>query len=118
MTANNLLSNLTARGVRLWADSGRIKFDAPEGVLTDADREGLASLKRELLVILEHGDRNPLPMAVEACPTCRRSLETETSDSHLHIWCPAGGHFDSWTAAPGFKLGQTDVRIFKRKYED
>jgi pyochelin synthetase len=34
MTAGELLANLRKRGVELWADGDRLRYNAPKGVLT------------------------------------------------------------------------------------
>jgi hypothetical protein len=52
MTASAILTNLAARGVRVWAEADRLKFDAPLGILTNTDKELLAAHKLELLVAL------------------------------------------------------------------
>ena len=52
MTATELLNNLTARGVKVRPDGGKIQLTAPRGVITDADRAGVAAVKAELLELL------------------------------------------------------------------
>lgn len=52
MTATALLTDLTSRGVRLWAESDRLKVDAPRGTLTTDDKTMLAEHKAELLALL------------------------------------------------------------------
>jgi hypothetical protein len=49
MTADELLNYLRGQGVVLWAEGGRLRFRAPEGVVTPALRESMVSLKEELL---------------------------------------------------------------------
>src|SRR5438552_5093934 len=52
MTANFLLADLRRRGVRLEPDRGGLRYRAPRGILTDADREALRQHRDELLALL------------------------------------------------------------------
>ena len=52
MTATAILTDLSARGVLIWAEADRLKFDAPSGTLTDVDRAALREHKAELLALL------------------------------------------------------------------
>lgn len=52
MTAQAILHDLTARGVRISAKADSLKLDAPVGVLTDGDKEILRALKADLLAVL------------------------------------------------------------------
>jgi hypothetical protein len=56
MTAQTLLDDLAAAGVRLTAQAGRLHVDAPVGALTDADRIALRTQKAELLALLAPPD--------------------------------------------------------------
>ena len=49
MTTAEFLSSLRERGVRLSVEDGRLKCDAPPGVLDDGLRAQLAARKQELL---------------------------------------------------------------------
>jgi len=57
MTAAELLQSLTARDVRVEAAGGRLRVDAPAGILTDVDRLALAERKVDLLALLTEADR-------------------------------------------------------------
>jgi hypothetical protein len=63
MSARELLDSLTASGVRLWAEGGKLKLDAPRGVVTPELKDRLAAHKPELLAAL----------TADACPTSRFS---------------------------------------------
>ncbi len=52
MSASALVETLRARGVNLSAQAGKLVYDAPAGVLTDADRASLREHKVELLALL------------------------------------------------------------------
>lgn len=54
MTAAELLADLRARGVRLWADGADIRFSAPRGTVDSQATELLSRHKPELLSILAH----------------------------------------------------------------
>ena len=52
MNTTEFLSILRERNVRLWVDNGRLKCDAPPGVLDDGLRAQLAARKEELLTLI------------------------------------------------------------------
>ncbi len=52
LSTSEFLSNLRERDVRLWVQDGRLKCDAPPGVLDDGLRGELAARKQELLTML------------------------------------------------------------------
>jgi hypothetical protein len=52
MKAQAVFQNLVGRGVRVWAEAGSIKLDAPQGTLIEQDRRMLLASKVELLAIL------------------------------------------------------------------
>jgi hypothetical protein len=53
MNARALLADLCARDVRVTAVGGRLRVDAPAGVLTAADREALAAHKPTIMALLD-----------------------------------------------------------------
>ena len=63
MTAAGLLVDLVARGVRFEVVEGRLRVDAPSGVLGDSDREALVRHKPALLDLLAPRQR-PAPAFV------------------------------------------------------
>src|SRR5918997_607301 len=52
MTVGEFLSHLRELDIKIWADDGRLRYDAPEGMLTPEIREELAERKEEILVFL------------------------------------------------------------------
>ena len=68
MTTTEFLSTLRERGVRVWVEGGRLKADAPTGVLDDALRGQLAARKRELMELVSQtgatlsGPRSLVPL--------------------------------------------------------
>lgn len=52
LSTSEFLSHLRDRDVRLWVEDGRLKCDAPPGVLEDGLRSELAARKQELLAVL------------------------------------------------------------------
>ncbi len=46
------MKDLAARGIELWTEGGRLRFRAPEGALTAALRQTLASRKAEVIAAL------------------------------------------------------------------
>ena len=68
MTTAEFLSTLRERGVRVWVEDGRLKADAPAGILDDALRGQLAARKRELMELVSEtqatlsGPRSLVPL--------------------------------------------------------
>lgn len=55
-----LLARCEALGVRLWAESGRLRYDAPGGVLDDDLRTQLAGARSTLLAACLWAELEPL----------------------------------------------------------
>jgi hypothetical protein len=101
MTANELLRDLTTRGVALSAEGGQLNIDARDDLLTD---ELLATLKERKAELLE-------ALASERCPICSAVVQEQSGKHYRHIWCPTPGHFDSWRTLGGRKFKETDASI-------
>ena len=56
MTTAEFLSSLRERDVRLWVEDGRLKCDAPPGVLDDGLQAQLAARKQELLTLIAEAE--------------------------------------------------------------
>jgi amino acid adenylation domain-containing protein len=61
MTAGELLAYLRKRGVELWADGDRLRYNAPKGALTPFLRTELAECKSDILNILRQTDMGTSP---------------------------------------------------------
>jgi hypothetical protein len=78
--ATELLAHLTGRSVRLEAFEGRIRVDAPAGILTDQDRRSLVEQKTELLALLSV---STVPAELEATPNTvanNGNINSQTKD--------------------------------------
>ena len=53
---NELISSLLRLGVRLWVEDGKLRFQAPKGVLLPETREELRRRRREVIRLLEKTD--------------------------------------------------------------
>ena len=56
MNASAILNNLHRRGVSLRADGNMIRWQAPTGVMTEADLSALRHSKPEVLAIIREQD--------------------------------------------------------------
>ncbi|WP_280435240.1 non-ribosomal peptide synthetase [Nocardia carnea] len=63
MNVPDLITDLRQRGVHLWADGEQLRFRAPQGVLTAADREKLVANKP---AVLEYLARDQTVISVSA----------------------------------------------------
>ncbi|HEU0178690.1 MAG TPA: hypothetical protein VFV58_30880 [Blastocatellia bacterium] len=64
------------------------------------------------------GDCSQAPASVSpdvaaSCPICGAVLEWKRGKHYLHVWCPAGGHFDAWRTDDGRKLKETDAPLMR-----
>ena len=57
MSTPEFLATLRERDVRLWAENGQLKCDAPAGALDDTLRQLLVSRKQELLSLMAEADK-------------------------------------------------------------
>jgi hypothetical protein len=95
MTAAAILTDLTTRGVRIWADADRLKLDAPTGILTDDDKTRLAEHKPELLELLA---------STRFCSVCGSELRLQDRAADAW-WCPS---CRLWSDGQGRPLAQTE----------
>ena len=72
MTTAEFLSSLRERDVRLWVEDGRLKCDAPPGVLDDGLRAQLAARKEELLTLIAESRDDPERAALPGAPEADR----------------------------------------------
>ncbi|RII90729.1 hypothetical protein, partial [Clavibacter michiganensis] len=97
MNAEQLIDDLNARGVRLWAEDGRIRFRGPRGVIDDDRRELIRRHRDDVLAIL---DGRATTGADAAGP-----------DATAHRADPAAAH-DPFPLTPvqtAYLLGRTDA---------
>jgi hypothetical protein len=77
MSAFELLDTLTASGVHVWAEGGKLKLDAPRGAVTPELKERLAAHKPELLAALSADD---CPASPFTTPEGRAALRRGVRD--------------------------------------
>jgi hypothetical protein len=89
MTATELLTNLRARGLRLWSRDGGL-YVAPRAVLVEADRAAITAHKSALLTLLAdveaRGGDDWSAVAIDVFPGAEIILDTAGAD-----WPPPGG---------------------------
>jgi hypothetical protein len=78
MTASALLADLTRRGVRLEVKGERLKWRAPSGQISEADKAAIRTHKPELLHLLR----------ANACPTYDSLLSAESGEGWQYCSCP------------------------------
>ena len=94
MNAETLLCELAANDIRLQVHEGRLRVDAPRGMLTDDLHEAIKSAKPELLALLSE-QAAPTPAAGYAyCPGCRATTllhegDTVTCTACKAFWLPS-----------------------------
>jgi hypothetical protein len=78
VTASALVADLRRRGVTLEPRGDRLRYCAPAGVLTDADREALRRHKAQVVALLRAapsepaGGNTPAPLGLDGTPDHRR----------------------------------------------
>src|SRR5689334_4977417 len=68
MNVPKLISHLESLGVRLWEDSGRLRYRAPKGVMTEP---WLAALRDQKAAVLDYLRRGALASALTPEPATR-----------------------------------------------
>ncbi|CAM2010575.1 non-ribosomal peptide synthetase [Acanthopleuribacter pedis] len=63
---HQLLNELKHKGVKLWVEAGKLKFRAPEGVMTAALKAELRRLKPEILALLQGTTHAAIPRLPDA----------------------------------------------------
>src|SRR5262249_3310258 len=131
MNAATILTDLNARGVRIWTEADRLKLDAPAGILTDDDKAQLAAHKSELLAILadypgeadhsrdQGADRSkagtadsPFPVQAQEMPDlcpfddCAGKLESRNSNRYQ---CARCFWWFEWRPAPAAEPGDVEM---------
>jgi hypothetical protein len=102
VTPNELIRDLTVRGIVLSADGDRLNVDGLDSALTDEVLETIRARKAELLELL----------AIELCPVCSTELAETAGKRFRHLWCPnMPWHFDSWRALGGLGLKEAGAPI-------
>ena len=56
--AADLLVLLRSRGIKIWSDNGRLRYQAPKGSLTQDDMERLGAVKADLIEMLQRASSN------------------------------------------------------------
>lgn len=51
---SDLICHMHRKGVRLWAEGGRLRYEAPKGALTEGDMERLRAYKQPIVAFIEH----------------------------------------------------------------
>lgn len=100
----DLLSSLYKRGVRLWPENGKLRFQAPKGALVAEDFDNLRAFKEEIIELLEQIEfaRNiPLLPRPVGCQVPLTALQ-------LRIW-KASKKLDEYRRTGSCTIG---VRIF------
>lgn len=89
MTAIQVIETVSAAGIRLLVTDGKLKVDAPAGVLTAEMKAELARCKAELLALLTPRpyERCSTPMTnvefgYHSCPGCRFQIV----ERHSGFW--------------------------------
>jgi amino acid adenylation domain-containing protein len=77
LNIEQLLSELRARGFRLWTENGRLLFEGPQGQMTPALREQIAEHKSELIDLLS--------AAAAAPETARRVIDERQIDGDMRL---------------------------------
>ncbi|WP_299487985.1 hypothetical protein [Acaryochloris sp. IP29b_bin.137] len=60
MNASELVTSLSQKGIRIWAENEKLNIRSPKGVVTPALRSEIAAHKTEILALLKQGDRQEI----------------------------------------------------------
>ena len=119
MNLTELLAELSSNGVELQADGDRLRCRAPQGVLTEAMRQGMSLHKAEILALLRGashsaGEQAPIPLVP-------RDKPMELSFAQEEIWLSGRLSPDSAarTIEAAFRLiGPLEVPALRRSLKE
>src|SRR5215475_14721701 len=116
MTTFEFLSYLRKLGVKVWADGGKLRYQAPEGAFSPSLRLELVQRKSEILQILNELTASARPTPPTIQPIARNS-ELPLSFSQQRMWfldqLEPGNAF--YNEAPAVRLlGRLDISVMER----
>ena len=79
MKTNELLAELSQKGIKIWVDDDQLSYRAPKGVLTASLREELTKHKKEILTLLDGVSSQDLE---------KRLPSVEPDPDHRHLPFP------------------------------
>jgi hypothetical protein len=85
VNVEELLAELSTRGVRLWTEDGRLLFRAPRGTMSDTLRERIREHKPALIAMLSSVRAQPRSTQVEA-PETDYSRPNALSFAQQRLW--------------------------------
>ncbi|NEQ10376.1 MAG: AMP-binding protein, partial [Moorea sp. SIO4E2] len=85
-TLENFLSELAHQDVKLWVEDGRLRCNAPEGVLTSDIRTQLTELKQEIITFLEQANLNTDDKQLPLTPIERNGNPLPLSFAQQRLW--------------------------------
>ena len=95
MTTDQLLADLEQRKIKLSVDGGRLRYQAPVGVLTPQLREAIAARRDAILDRLRRKHQEPAVSWGGKCPLCdRRSwIDQPPIGGRIRTICGKRGRF-------------------------
>jgi thioesterase domain-containing protein len=115
-TINELLSHLRSLEIKLWAEGQRLRYNAPQGVLTPELRAELGQRKAEILAFLQQADA-VLDATVEPIPSVSRDSDLPLSFAQERLWFleHAGGKSGAYNMPSAQRLiGSLNITAFKQ----
>jgi len=100
----SLLADLRGRDVRLELCGDRIHIDAPRGVVSDADREALQSIKEQVRERLEF-ESGVLDMSFDELGQARIAIEIAVPWYDQHLWLVPDAQFAAELVSRGVPRG-------------
>lgn len=89
--ANDLLSSLHQRGVKMWTEDGQLRFQAPAGTILPNELDTLRARKAEIIELLEQSEfRSEIPLQPRP-PGCFVPLTTMQRNLWNYIAGSKGG---------------------------
>ena len=116
MTAHQVLLALRSKGVKLWVDNGRLRYQAARGTLTSTEIDALRALRDEILAFLQQS-----PATTEEIRLAPRSPSDRVplAFSQLYLWDALNldERPSMRTVAAGVRLsGRLDIDVLRRSF--
>jgi len=92
-----LLAHLRERKITLWLEGNRLRFRAPDGALTIALREAIASQRDQIIATLREKS-----WPAQRCTICDHAdwVDQPSGDGRIRTTCRVCGRFIGYLPAP------------------
>ncbi|HEX8116883.1 MAG TPA: condensation domain-containing protein, partial [Pyrinomonadaceae bacterium] len=120
MTIDEFVSHMRSLDVKLWAEDGRLRYSAPQGVLTEELLGQLAARKQEVIAFLRSSEQSPGTNGQPLAPAPRDGeLPLSFAQERLWLFDQLGLNRSVYNITVGYRVeGRLDVSALRRCLEE